>query len=194
MRPLPGSFNSTTTTALSGGISPTRRNLPASVFSGPPDGERLPLVTARKTEKLYLNDPYTTSFRARVVEWNAADGDRASVVLDRTCFYPESGGQTADTGAIGPMTVLDVEEGVGELVRHLVDTSAVADAPEEGGEVELSTEFSQSVALIRVIDNGLGIPKEDIPYVFDKFYRIGTKDHMEQDGSGLGLSISKKVC
>jgi len=100
-------------------------------------------VTARKTEKLYLNDPYTTSFRARVVEWNAAEGDGASVVLDRTCFYPESGGQTADTGAIGPMNVVDVEEGAGDLVRHLVDTSAAATVPEVGGEVECRVDWSR---------------------------------------------------
>jgi alanyl-tRNA synthetase len=98
-------------------------------------------VTAQKTEKLYLNDPYTTSFRARVVEWNEDEGDRVSVVLDRTCFYPESGGQTADTGAIGPLNVVDVEEGVGALVRHLVDTSGAAAALEVGGEVECRVDW-----------------------------------------------------
>jgi len=100
-------------------------------------------VTAQKTEKLYLNDPYMTSFRARVVEWNEDEGDRASVVLDRTCFYPESGGQTADTGTIGPMKVVDVAEGAEDLVRHLVDNSGGAAALEAGGEVECRVDWTR---------------------------------------------------
>lgn len=61
------------------------------------------------TERLYYTDPYRTQFTARVVEeltWQ----DHPAVILDRTAFYPASGGQPADRGALANTAVLDVVE------------------------------------------------------------------------------------
>ncbi len=57
------------------------------------------------TERLYYHDPYLTSFPAQVVELSD-DGLRVS--LDRTAFYPTSGGQPNDTGTLNGIAVLDV--------------------------------------------------------------------------------------
>ncbi len=57
------------------------------------------------TDRLYYEDSYLTRFRARVVE-SAVGGTR--VYLDRTAFYPSSGGQPFDTGAIGGVAVVEV--------------------------------------------------------------------------------------
>jgi len=78
-------------------------------------------VTATNTEKLYLSDPYSVSFRARVVSCDKDEKGRVWAVLDRSGFYPESGGQSADRGTIGEFSVIDVQEGAGETVRHSVD-------------------------------------------------------------------------
>ncbi len=59
------------------------------------------------TERLYVHDSYTTQFTARVME-AILDGDRPALVLDRTYFYPTSGGQPHDTGLINGLEVLDV--------------------------------------------------------------------------------------
>ena len=59
------------------------------------------------TERLYYTDSYCTHFSARVVERLTWEGHPA-VVLDRTAFYPASGGQPADRGALGGAKVLDV--------------------------------------------------------------------------------------
>ena len=59
------------------------------------------------TERLYYTDSYCTHFSARVVERLTWEGHPA-VVLDRTAFYPASGGQPADRGALGEVKVLDV--------------------------------------------------------------------------------------
>ena len=71
------------------------------------------------TEKLYYLDSHLFEFEATVL---AAREEKCGweIVLDRTAFFPEGGGQPADTGMIGPARVLDVHEREGEI-RHLCD-------------------------------------------------------------------------
>ena len=75
------------------------------------------------TERIYYTDPYSTEFDATVVTVapvpeNAA---RHAVVLDRTAFYPTSGGQPFDTGTLGTARVVEVaDEGDGRIV-HVVE-------------------------------------------------------------------------
>ncbi len=71
------------------------------------------------TPRLYYDDPFLLAFRARVVghaAWNGA----ASVLLDRTAFYPESGGQMADRGILGGAPVTDVQVDDAGLVHHVL--------------------------------------------------------------------------
>lgn len=71
------------------------------------------------SEKLYYNDPFLKEFTATVL---SCEQEKAgwSVVLDRTAFYPEGGGQPADHGTLGDAAVTDVREKGGEIV-HLCD-------------------------------------------------------------------------
>lgn len=69
------------------------------------------------TEKLYDRDSHLSVFSARVLSCEQTKGGWA-VVLDRTAFFPESGGQSADTGLLGSVRVLDAHER-GEDVVHL---------------------------------------------------------------------------
>jgi alanyl-tRNA synthetase len=71
------------------------------------------------TERLYFSDAYLTEFEARVVRREEKD-DRTVLILDRTAFYPESGGQPADRGTIDGFAVLDVQE-EGDDIRHTVE-------------------------------------------------------------------------
>ena len=70
------------------------------------------------TRRLYFEDPYLSEFEAVVLERLEREG-RPAAVLDRTAFYPESGGQPSDRGTLGGVPVLDVVEEAGRVVHVL---------------------------------------------------------------------------
>ncbi len=74
------------------------------------------------TQRLYYTDAYLRSFEARVLEVSP-DGTR--VYLDRTAFYPSSGGQAFDTGSLAGVAVVDVVD-EGERIAHLFAVPAPA--------------------------------------------------------------------
>ena len=78
------------------------------------------------TEKLYLDDPYATAFHAKVVHVES-HGQRFDVVLDRSFFYPESGGQLADAGQLAGSEVVDVREDESGVVVHEVRAETAPD-------------------------------------------------------------------
>ena len=82
------------------------------------------------TERLYYADSYLTQFDATVLT-SEPNGDRLAVILDRTAFYPTSGGQPHDTGTLSGVLVTDVIEDSEDRVLHLVSgplTGAVTGA------------------------------------------------------------------
>jgi alanyl-tRNA synthetase len=94
------------------------------------------------SERLYYDDSYTVRF----VSLAAAVGEhqgRPAVELERTCFYPESGGQEADRGVLGDARVLDVQADEGERVWHILDAAGapVAAGEEVNGEVDWPRRF-----------------------------------------------------
>jgi len=77
------------------------------------------------TDRLYYTDPYLREFDATIVRV-AADGDRIVVALDRTAFYPTSGGQPFDIGTLGELPVVDVFDADDGGVSHVVTAGASA--------------------------------------------------------------------
>jgi alanyl-tRNA synthetase len=87
------------------------------------------------TERLYYQDSYLREFQARVV---AVSDNGRRVILDRTAFYPSSGGQPFDAGTLGGAGVLDVVD-EGDQVAHVVEKPlAVGDVT---GEVDWTRRF-----------------------------------------------------
>ena len=71
------------------------------------------------TERLFDKDPYLLEFEARLIESDIIEG-KQRIILDRTLFYPTSGGQPCDEGEIEGVPVIDVLE-EGESVVHMLD-------------------------------------------------------------------------
>jgi signal transduction histidine kinase len=96
-------------------------------------------------------------------------------------------------GSVDPdleMVQMDIQR-ISRVLNNLVD-NAIRHSP-EGGIVEIHANRSGRFALVEVVDNGEGIPNEDLPNIFDLFYR-GKKKRYESNGSaGLGLPISKGI-
>ncbi|MBU3143587.1 HAMP domain-containing sensor histidine kinase [Clostridium sp. CF012] len=61
------------------------------------------------------------------------------------------------------------------------------------GEINIMIEQDESSVIIEIKDNGQGIPKDALPYIFDRFYRADPARNISTGGSGLGLSIAKKI-
>ncbi len=89
-----------------------------------------------------------------------------------------------------PIRVLADPDRMRQLLWILID-NAIQHTP-RGGQISLSTlEADQKVSIL-VTDTGTGIQKEDIPYVFDRFFK-GRNSKTKTRGAGLGLSIARSL-
>ena len=82
------------------------------------------------------------------------------------------------------------QERIHQLLVILIDNALKF--TEEGGEISLSCIKTASTIVLAVEDNGIGIPKGDIPKIFNRFYQV-EKSRTANEGSGLGLSIAKWI-
>ena len=63
----------------------------------------------------------------------------------------------------------------------------------EGGKITVSMKTTDDQMILSISDQGLGIPKEDLPKIFDRFYRVDKARSRAQGGTGLGLAIAKEI-
>lgn len=90
-----------------------------------------------------------------------------------------------------PTTIMGDEERIRQLFRNLIDNAVRYTS--RRGKITLSLVHQNGKALVRIADTGIGIPKKDLPKIFDRFYRSSTGEKFSVDGSGLGLSIARWI-
>lgn len=61
------------------------------------------------------------------------------------------------------------------------------------GEINIKLSKKDKNVIVNITDNGKGIPKDDIPFIFDRFYRADSSRNTVTGGSGLGLAICMKI-
>ena len=93
---------------------------------------------------------------------------------------------TADEDAVA----LATDDDVHQIIYNLMENAIKYSAPEKGY-VHAEAHVDGQRVVITVSDNGIGIPDEDMPHVFDRFYRVDKMRSREVGGTGLGLSIVK---
>lgn len=91
----------------------------------------------------------------------------------------------------GPLWLYGDPDRVEEALGIIVD-NACKYTP-EGGSVSVSTRRRRERIVVRVADTGVGIPPEDLPSVFERFYRSDASRSKETGGFGLGLAIAKHI-
>ena len=132
--------------------------------------DRLP--THRKTE---LNLAHTVRRVAEVIQ---AEAEARGIML--TLDLPET-----------PLPFPAIEEDMLRLLGNLLE-NAVKYTP-SGGKVSLALKASESQITIVVSDTGIGISPEAMPHIFDEFYRATNVKELGTEGTGLGLSLVKRI-
>ena len=79
-----------------------------------------------------------------------------------------------------------------QIFTNLIE-NAIKENPEPGLQVCVTGEWTASETVLRVIDNGVGIPAEDLPFVFKRFFRCAKHHSQDVKGTGLGLSIVRRA-
>jgi len=104
----------------------------------------------------------------------------------------EARGLTIETDLPSQAAMADVDpERIGQVLRNLL-SNATTHTP-EGGRITVSLKDDDSELSVTVADTGAGIPAEDLPYVFERFYRVDRSRVRATGGAGLGLTIAKRL-
>jgi two-component system phosphate regulon sensor histidine kinase PhoR len=100
--------------------------------------------------------------------------------------------EIADSGMLGELVSLNAtEEDMHRVVGNLLE-NAVKYTP-SGGTVSVALRAEDSQVTLVVSDSGIGIAPEALPHIFEEFYRAANVKAMGTEGTGLGLSLVKRI-
>jgi heavy metal sensor kinase len=126
-------------------------------------------------------------------EWVKLDLARlTAATADQMSLLAEDKNIQVTCAAAEPVWVEGDQARLKQVVVNLLDNAIKYTL--QGGAVALTVTPTDSKAVLEVADNGIGIPTEALPRVFDRFFRVDTARSRELGGAGLGLSIVKSIC
>ena len=151
------------------------------------EGRRMAkLVTDLLSLSRYDND----EIRQEKVEFDL--GELVKQCQDKVQIEIEKKKQTVEcfVTANVPAVYAD-KDGIERVVLNIL-TNSIKYTKEEGN-IKIYVGFVYNDAYIKIIDNGIGIPEEDLTRIFERFYRVDKARTREMGGTGLGLSIAKEI-
>lgn len=110
--------------------------------------------------------------------------------VDRAVATAAGGVRLDFHGPERPVHVSGDEMRLSEVLRNLL-TNAVRHTP--AGTITADVSVGEKDVRVEIADTGVGIPADDVPYVFERFYRADTARATRTGGAGLGLSIAKRI-
>ncbi|MEK5232021.1 HAMP domain-containing histidine kinase [Lysinibacillus sp. FSL K6-0232] len=124
-------------------------------------------------------------------EASAADAPAVieAVIEEMALLYPKARMTLSKKDEIGPLFI--TENALSQIVRNIIE-NAIRYC-EKIPEIQLSLSMAGNYACLEIADNGIGIAEENIPFIFDRFYRVDEARNRQIGGTGLGLSISKML-
>jgi signal transduction histidine kinase len=127
---------------------------------------------------------------AETVRFNLSE--LAATTADQMCLLAEDKDITLRCETNEPVFVEGDRARLKQVIVNLVD-NAIKYTP-AGGIVRVRTYSAEKDAILEISDNGIGIPKDSVPLIFERFYRVDKARSRDQGSAGLGLSIVKSIC
>ena len=124
-----------------------------------------------------------------------ADPEDVGEVLERVLrmieLLAEERGITITSQAEDDCRVRATQDEIQQVIYNLLDNAVKYSR--DWGRVEVSLRHDNGWVVFTVADNGVGIPVEDLPRIFERFYRVDKARSREAGGTGLGLSIVREM-
>ena len=119
-------------------------------------------------------------------------GDLVKKCQEKLKFEIEKKGHNMECFVTASVPPVQADKyGIERVVLNIL-SNAIKYTP-ENGTIKVYVGFVYNDAYIKVIDNGIGIPEEDLGRIFERFYRVDKARTREMGGTGLGLSIAKEI-
>lgn len=134
------------------------------------------LELARREEKDEMSEANALSVIEAVIDEMRLVHPRARILLSKN-------------DETGPLFI--TENALSQIIRNIIE-NAIRYC-EKIPEIQISISVAGNYACLEIADNGIGIAKDNIPFIFDRFYRVDEARNRQIGGTGLGLSISKML-
>jgi len=118
-------------------------------------------------------------------------GETIEMVKNRLLFLIEEKGLCVKVNFDVEMLVCGDERRIEQVLFNLLNNAI--NHSKEGDAIELRVVDQDSIAVVEVLDQGDGIATQDIPYIWDRFYKVHNGENNKHMGSGLGLAIVKSI-
>ncbi len=153
------------------------------------------LTESNRMTRLVSDLLQLTKFDYKKVAWNKIFfdlGELAKQICEKHKIQAETKNQNLECYITSnvPMVYAD-RDGIEQVITNILTNSIKYTG--ENGNVKVYVGCVHDDAYIKIIDDGIGIPEQDLPRVFERFYRVDKARSREMGGTGLGLPIAKEI-
>ena len=153
------------------------------------------LTEANRMSRLVSDLLQLTKFDYKKVAWNRIKFDVKDLVkqvCDKHKIQAEKKNQMVECYVTSNVSdVFGDRDGIEQVITNILTNSIKY--TQENGSIKVYVGAVHEDSYIKIIDNGIGIPEEDLPRIFERFYRVDKARSREMGGTGLGLPIAKEI-